>query len=211
MNPPIRRAGSRVALIIGLAAALPFVALNPVRAQSSDPYQAAMPPAANAVQPLTPPSNAAQTAIPNTALPPPNIALPATPPPAFTPGQPATPATPNAQNNTQAGLSAAANIWRPRPIAVLAALDQEDGAVNRLKIPVGSSFTRDGLHVAVKACVVRPKGAIPDAAAFLTVMGAGADQSANTLFSGWLVRSEPGAAVVANSDLSFQVVGCVAQ
>ena len=208
MNKLIGRPRSRVAIIIGLAALLPVVAIHNVQAQSSDPYQSTMPPVA---QPLTAPSNAAQTAVPNTALPPPNIALPATPPPAVMPGQPATPATPDAPNSTQAGLPTTANIWRPREIAVLAALDQEDGAVTRLKLPVGSSFTRDGLHVSIKACVVRPAGAIPDAAAFLTVITSGANQQPSTLFSGWLVRSEPGAAVVANSDLSFQVVGCVAQ
>lgn len=187
------------AIMVGLIALAPHG-----RAQSSDPYQVVVPPA--------PPVAAA----PNAPLPPPNIAAPAAPPPGLVPAQPpiaapsSAPASPSTSSD-QAGLPPAANIWHARPVAVLAALNQEDGAVSRLNVKVGSSFTRDSLQVAVKACVVRPKGAIPDAAVFLTVMAPDGSNQTKTLFNGWLVRSEPGAAVVANGTISFQVLGCKAQ
>lgn len=198
------RIGMVGAIMVGLIALAPHG-----RAQSSDPYQVVVPPAPPVV------------AAPNAPLPPPNIAAPAAPPPGLVPAQPpiaapsGAPAAPSTGSD-QAGLPPTANIWDPRNVAVLAALNQEDGAVSRLDVKVGSSFTRDSLQVSVKACVVRPKGAIPDAAVFLTVMApdgasqAGPNQS-KTLFNGWLVRSEPGAAVVANGTISFQVLGCKAQ
>jgi hypothetical protein len=193
------RIGISVAIVIGLIT----LAAHGM-AQSSDPYQTVVPPA--------PPV----AATPDAPLPPPNIAAPTTPPPGLVPVQP-TIAAPSgtlslpSTGGDQAGLPPVANIWRPRNIAVLAALNQQDGAVSRLNVKVGSTFTRDSLHVSVQACVVRPAGAIPDAAVFLTVMAPDGANQTKTLFNGWLVRSEPGAAVVANGTVSFQVLGCKAR
>lgn len=173
-------------------------------AQSTNAHQIVVPP--------PPPVVAA----PTTPLPPPNIAPPAAPPPGLAPVAPSAvpqendPSAPSAGSD-QAGLPPANNMWRPRNVAVLAALDQEDGAVSRLKVKVGSTFSRDSLQIAVKACVVRPKSAIPDAAVFLTVIAPDGQSQTKTLFNGWLVRSEPGAAVVANGIVSFQIIGCKAR
>ncbi len=192
------RAGVSAAIMLNL------IALSPsAMAQSSDPHQIVVPPAPPVV------------AAPSTSLPPPNVATPAAPPPGLVPPQP--PLSPQSNNSSapsaggdQTGLPPADNVWHPRDVAVLAALNQEDGAVGRLKVRVGSTFSRDSLQIAVKACVVRPKGAIPDAAVFLTVTAPDGQSQAKTLFNGWLVRSEPGAAVVANGIVSFQILGCKA-
>lgn len=106
---------------------------------------------------------------------------------------------------------------------MLAILNKVDGTVSRVRVKVGGELTRDKLHIKVEGCLVRPKSMPEDAAVFLDVSGPAADapsagsfsvgkaaaQSGQApLFRGWLLHSEPGAAVVGNAAVTFQIVNC---
>ncbi len=122
--------------------------------------------------------------------------------------KPPRPARPAGPQTVPSALSQAENKWINEPVAVLGTLNPENGTVSSVVVPVGANFTKGKLRVAVQACVIRPPGAIPDAAVFLTVTEARGPGSRGPLFRGWLVRSEPGAAVVADSSLTFRVINC---
>ena len=139
--------------------------------------------------------------------------LPSQPPwygsmPSTATAKPTQPARPAGSQSVSGALSQAENKWINQPVAVLGTLNPEDGTVSSIIAPVGTNFTEGKLRVAVQACVIRPPGAIPDAAVFLTVTEARGPDSQPPLFRGWLVRSEPGAAVVADSSLTFRVISC---
>ncbi len=104
-------------------------------------------------------------------------------------------------------------IWDRRAVAVLDVLDKEDGAVHRLRVPVGSSVSEGKLSIAIGACVVRPADMTPDAAIFITVTSStvsadAASSDGAPLFRGWLIRSEPGATVVGNAAVTMRLIGC---
>ncbi|MGC9270515.1 DUF2155 domain-containing protein, partial [Acidiphilium sp.] len=104
-------------------------------------------------------------------------------------------------------------IWDQRAVAVLDVLDKEDGAVHRLRVPVGSSVSEGKLSIAIGACVVRPADMTPDAAIFITVTSStvsadAASSDGAPLFRGWLIRSEPGATVVGNAAVTMRLIGC---
>lgn len=97
--------------------------------------------------------------------------------------------------------------WTPGTMAVLAVLNKVDGSTATLRVPVGGGPQADGdLTISVQACVGRPIGQIPDAAAFLTVSPTA--QGAVPLYRGWLLRSAPGASFVGNAGQAFRVVSC---
>ena len=116
------------------------------------------------------------------------------------------------------------NLWDKRKTAVLAILNKVDGTVSRVNVPVGGELTRDKLHIKVEACLVRPKSMAKDAAVFLDVTGPASDAPSagsfgaskvatqsdgeDRLFRGWLVQSEPGATVVGNAAVTFQILNC---
>jgi hypothetical protein len=99
------------------------------------------------------------------------------------------------------------NTWVPGKQAILGVLDKVDGSVSQLIVPVGGQMAAGDLVVSVQACMTRPPGQIPDTAAFLTVQAAN-QPAAAPLFRGWMVRSVPGATIVANAAETFRIIGC---
>jgi hypothetical protein len=90
-------------------------------------------------------------------------------------------------------------------------------------VPVGGSTVVGDLTVRVQACVERAPGEAPDSAIYVVVMpapgaggadGSGADVASSApdgtqaIYRGWLVKSEPGAAVVGDAAEAFRVIGC---
>ncbi|HQT61217.1 MULTISPECIES: DUF2155 domain-containing protein [unclassified Acidiphilium] len=95
--------------------------------------------------------------------------------------------------------------WMPKQSATLDVLFKADGAVSRVTAAVGDRLTEGTLRIRVGACVVRPPDMPPDAAVYLSVRH---NASGHMLFRGWLIRSEPGAAVVGDAAVTFRLVGC---
>lgn len=137
----------------------------------------------------------------------------------------ATPQTTTSQTETpspaapQPAASPPQNIWLPRQNAILGVLDKESGAVSRVAVQVGNSVVQGNLRIKVLACVVRPADQAPDAAVFLNVQNSEQTQedtslspqnadNGGTLFSGWLLRAEPGASVVSDARDTFRLIGC---
>jgi len=121
------------------------------------------------------------------------------------------------QSGTPAPAAQIPPVWDRRAVAVLDILDKEDGAVRRIRVPVGSSVIEGRLGIEVGACLVRPADMVPDAAMFVTVTSTGGpvavssqgnQADASPLFKGWLIRSEPGATVVGDAALTFRLIGC---
>ncbi|HEX7390084.1 MAG TPA: DUF2155 domain-containing protein [Acidiphilium sp.] len=217
----------------GLALAVSLGSAGAVFAQSQPTGQ----PQVLAV-PEAPPVASVPQALPAPDLPPPQVPGQTLnpPPPGLTPTplpQPQVGAGQGSSQDEAAGSSsptsnAAASqpaqvkpVWLPRGGAILDVLDKEDGAITRMSVPAGSSFTSGKLRIKVGACVVRPADQPPDAAVYLVVKptdGTGqsaaqpaASDSAATdapLFRGWLIRSEPGAVVVGDATVTFRVIGC---
>jgi hypothetical protein len=207
-----------------MAAAL-LAAMPSAGAQNSQPASLAPVPLSpsiiatpNAPLPApVPPSSAPSHAksLPAPDLPAPN--LPAgtlTAPPPNATASDHSPVTEGGSSNGAYGAPAQIKpIWNQRGAALLDVLDKEDGAVHRIKVPVGSSTSEGRLSIEVGACVVRPKEMTSDAATFLTVTSKPVDGNASStgdtpLFRGWLIRSEPGATVVGDAAVTFRLIGC---
>lgn len=103
---------------------------------------------------------------------------PLTPPPGLTqtPVPPPTPiVTPGATANTDTGAAGVAPVapptdsWDPATAARLGVLNVVDGSVSEVVIPVGGQASIGDLKVSVAACLRRPPGQVPDAAAFIDV------------------------------------------
>lgn len=182
------------------ACAAAFLALLPgsVLARSAPPVSRA---------PLAPPgATTPGAAMPEGALPAPN--LPNAP---DLPGLTGTPLiAPPSPGTPQAALPPALPErvkpdWMPRQSATLDVLFKADGAVSRVTAAVGDRLTEGTLRIRVGACVVRPPDMPPDAAVYLSVRR---NDSGHELFRGWLIRSEPGAAVVGDAAVTFRLIGC---
>ena len=218
----------RIALICGVAMMIALPGLG--RAQSSASGEMApMPlsPGVTSVPDAPLPAPAPSTTAPLAAPDLPQSSL--TVPPGLTGGAPSSDQAVAKRQDSSGTQSSHAGapaqvppVWLRRPVAVLDVLDKEDGAVRRIKVPVGSSATEGRLAVAVGACMVRPPDMTPDAAIFVTVTAqragatvsdakdqGGQDVSA-PLFRGWLIRSEPGATVVGDAAVTFRLIGCEA-
>ena len=120
------------------------------------------------------------------------------------PGQPDT-----AQNQPpdQDVIPAPPNTWQPGKFAKIGVLDKVDGGAKEISIPVGGQSVVGDLQVSVLACVTRPPDQVPDAAAFLALQNTG-NLSAPPDYRGWLIRSEPGAAVAGDASETFRVIDC---
>lgn len=99
------------------------------------------------------------------------------------------------------------NTWVPGGTAVVGVLNKVDGSTTQLRLAAGAPPQTVGdLQVSVQACLNRPAGQLPDTAIFLTVTPT--DQGAPPLYSGWMLRSAPGATFVGNAGETFRVIGC---
>jgi hypothetical protein len=216
----------RNALIIGVAVLLAVPGM--VWAQSSASTDVAPVPLSPGVTsvpdaPLPAPSPPSSAPLPAPDLPQSSLAVP----PGLTGGDAALPPGAAMTSNSQdSGTSQSSHatapaevppVWLRRSVAVVDVLDKEDGAVRRIKVPVGSSATEGRLSVDVGACLVRPPEMTPDAAIFITVTSRAPDTAVTDvkdqdvsapLFRGWLIRSEPGATVVGDAAVTFRLIGC---
>ena len=196
-----------------------------VPAQPLTPPSPAMP---AVVTPTTPPASTAPGTPPQFG--PPGGAepilepepAPQDPPPAPAVPAPEAGAGPAEIQPNQPALAPAAppqNVWLPRQKAVLGVLDKEDGAVSRVAVQVGNSVIQGRLRIKILACLVRPLDAAPDAAVFLSVENIEENQedvsaspqdagSSQPIFTGWLLRAEPGASVVNDARDTFRLIGC---
>lgn len=98
--------------------------------------------------------------------------------------------------------------WVYGRVVELGVLNKVDGSTKMLTIPVGGQVVSGDLNVSVQACVVRPQGALPNAAAFLTLQSADPTATSAPIYRGWMVKSMPGAADVENADEAFRIISC---
>lgn len=103
---------------------------------------------------------------------------------------------------------AADNSWLYGHTAELGVLDKVDGSTEIITVPVGGQTTAGDLTVSVQACVTRPPGELPNAAVYLTLQTTKADASSAPIYQGWIVKSEPGAAISENADEAFRIINC---
>ncbi|MBU6418274.1 MAG: DUF2155 domain-containing protein [Proteobacteria bacterium] len=101
-----------------------------------------------------------------------------------------------------------ANNWVSGKTAELGVLNKVDGSTSTLSIPVGGQAVSGDLTVSVQACMVRPPGALPDAAIFVTLQENTPQGDGNQIYRGWMVRSAPGATDVGDADEAFRVIAC---
>jgi hypothetical protein len=92
---------------------------------------------------------------------------------------PQAPLTPGAAANADNGAAPApgpvpAASWAPATAARLGVLNVVDGSVSEVHIAVGGQASIGDLKVSVLACLRRPPGQVPDAAAFIDVQAANA-------------------------------------
>lgn len=180
----------RWAAFIGAA----FLSAGVARAQNGG-SEIVIPPA----PPLVPEAPSAPPPVQPAAPPPPGL-VQAAPPSAAPPAAASQPAPPDVAPTPP-------NNWTPAQTAVLAVLNKVDGSTAQLQLPVGGAAQTSGdLTVSVQACLNRPAGQIPDAAAFLTVTPV--QQGAAPIYRGWMLRSAPGATFVGNAGQTFRLVGC---
>ncbi len=99
------------------------------------------------------------------------------------------------------------NAWQPEKTAKLGVLDKVNGGESEISVPVGGQAVVGDMQVSVLACFTRPASQIPDAAVFLSLQGT-ADSAGAPAFRGWLLRSEPGAAVAGDGSEVFRIVAC---
>jgi hypothetical protein len=99
------------------------------------------------------------------------------------------------------------NIWQPGKVAEIGVLDKIDGEVAELSVPVGGQSVIGDLQVNVLACVTRPPDQVPDAAVFLALQSTG-NPAGPPAYRGWLIRSEPGAAVAGDASETFRIIAC---
>ncbi len=117
------------------------------------------------------------------------------------------PAAPQSQPSDQDTIPTPPNTWQPGKFAEIGVLDKIDGEVIQLSIPVGGQSVVGDLQVNVLACVTRPPDQVPDAAVFLALQNT-EDASAPPDYRGWLLRSEPGAAVAGDASETFRIIDC---
>ena len=137
------------------------------------------------------------------------------------PVQAASPSTgplPSVNNVPQAGAAAQpappdtapvpANTWVAGKTAELGVLNKIDGSTSIITIPVGGQATAGDLTVSVQACEMRPPGALPDSAVFITLQSNSAQNGGGQVYRGWMVHSTPGATDAGDAGEAFRVITC---
>ncbi len=190
--PFAARLGRPALLLAGLAAIMAVPAVAQTQAPiviPPAPTIVASPPGSSGPAPAVPdagqttpliavPPGLTLTPVPQAPLTPGPSAPGASTPGAATPGA-ATPgaATPGAAANADNGAAPAAPAvasWDPVTAARLGVLNVIDGSVSEVQIPVGGQASIGDLKVSVLACLRRPPGQVPDAAAFIDVQASDA-------------------------------------
>lgn len=97
--------------------------------------------------------------------------------------------------------------WVPATSAEIAVLNKVEGSTQTMTIPVGAQAQAGDLTISVQACVLRPAGALPNAAVYLSLRST-AQPDLSPAYQGWVVRSMPGATDAENADEAVRLVGC---
>jgi hypothetical protein len=95
--------------------------------------------------------------------------------------------------------------WLPRPVVDLVGLDKVSARTTAISGPVGQPLHFGTLTVLVRACVVRPPDAAPDAAAFLEISDS---RVSGKPFSAWMLLSEPSLSIFEHPVYDIRLVGC---
>jgi len=201
MRLPLGTALALVPLAAALAqqptqAPLPALRLPTVQTpsgpQSLQPQSLAAPQMVPANPPL------AATATPAAPAPAPQAtpAPQAAPAPQAEPGQPGAPPTP---------VPPPPNVWLPKPVADLLALDKVTARTTLLTVRVGQTATFGSLSIAVRACNIRPPDQPADATAFLDITDS---HLADAQFHGWMVMSVPSLSVLEHPIYDVRLAGC---
>jgi hypothetical protein len=176
----------------------PGLVQTPLPPANADTGDANAAPVDNGEPAMTPPPE-------DSANPPPPAAAASGQAPAA-PASVQAPAAPAGQNTASSTPPPVPNDWVPEKTAQIGVLDKVDGGASTILVPVGGQTTVGGLRISVLACVTRPPDQVPDDAVFVAVQHA--DDAANALFRGWMIRSIPGAAVVGDASETLRVVSC---
>lgn len=138
----------------------------------------------------------------------------AAPAPTTTDTQPLTPLTPAVPTSAAPSAAPASDVpppaetqWVPATSAEIGVLNKVDGSTKILTIPVGGQATTGNVTIAVQACVVRPAGALPNAAVFVTLQTSD-EPDDMPIYKGWVVRSVPGATDAETADTALRIIGC---
>ncbi|MBV9251677.1 MAG: DUF2155 domain-containing protein [Acetobacteraceae bacterium] len=119
------------------------------------------------------------------------------PPPAATVIQPISP--------PEKPAALASSPWLPQGGAVLQALDKVNTQTATLTVRPGHPARFGALTIQVKECVVRPPDMPQDAAAYLTITDAHADEPS---FQGWILKSAPALSMMQHPIYDIRVLGC---
>jgi hypothetical protein len=97
------------------------------------------------------------------------------------------------------------NVWLPKPVAELMALDKVTARATPITVRVGQSATFGSLTITVRACDARPPDQPADATAFLDI----ADSHAGVApFHGWMLVSDPSVSMLEHPIYDVRVAGC---
>lgn len=97
--------------------------------------------------------------------------------------------------------------WVPATKAEIGVLNKVDGSTKILTIPVGGQAVTENVTVSVQSCMVRPPGALPNAALFVTLQTSNQPDDM-PIYKGWVVRSVPGATDAETPDIALRLIGC---
>jgi len=125
--------------------------------------------------------------------------------PAPAPTQPAPSPSPPPAAAPPAPAPPPQNIWLPKSVAELTALDKVTARATPITVRVGQSATFGSLTITVRACEVRPPDQAADATAFLDI----ADSHAGaTPFHGWMLVSDPSVSMLEHPIYDVRIAGC---
>jgi hypothetical protein len=165
-------------------------------------------PQANAPQPNAPQPNARQPGAPQPGAPQPGTSQPGTAPPGTAPpaAQPAmTQPGPGQGPPATQPPGPAPDVWLPRTVADVQALDKVAARVQSLALRIGVPQSFGSLTIILRACMVRPPDQPQDSAAFLEITDAEAKEPG---FRGWMFASEPEVAMLESPIYDLRLNGC---
>lgn len=98
--------------------------------------------------------------------------------------------------------------WLARPVAELQALDKVSARVSVFPAPVGQTVRFGTLAITVRACHVRPREEVPDAAAWIEVRDERAGAGAPPAFRGWMFAAAPAVNMLEHPVYDLRVLTC---
>ncbi len=93
--------------------------------------------------------------------------------------------------------------------AVLQGLDKVTARISRIEVPVGGTVMFGALEISADACFKRPPEETPESAAFLRIAEKRADETPETIFSGWMFASSPALSALENAVYDIWVIDCI--